>query len=67
MGSGSLLGQIIQYFQTNSGQYWQYVGQHIILTVVTLVISMIIALPLGYIGSRIKPVAQVCTIVANYS
>ena len=65
MGSGSLLGQIIQYFQTNSGQYWQYVGQHIILTVVTLVISMIIALPLGYIGSRIKPVAQFCVMFAQ--
>ena len=65
MGSGSLLGQIIQYFQTNSGQYWQYVGQHIILTVVTLVISMIIALPLGYIGSRIKPVAHCCVMFAQ--
>ncbi len=65
MGSGSLLGQIIQYFQTNSGQYWQYVGQHIVLTVVTLVISMIIALPLGYIGSRIKPVAQFCVMFAQ--
>jgi len=65
MGSGSLLGQIIQYFQTNSGQYWQYVGQHIVLTVATLVISMIIALPLGYIGSRIKPVAQFCVMFAQ--
>ena len=65
MGSGSLLGQIIQYFQTNSGQYWQYVGQHIVLTVVTLVISMIIALPLGYIGSRIKPVSQFCAMFAQ--
>ena len=60
-----MLGQIIQYFQTNSGQYWQYVGQHIVLTVVTLVISMIIALPLGYIGSRIKPVAQFCVMFAQ--
>ncbi|MBB1079299.1 ABC transporter permease [Limosilactobacillus sp. STM2_1] len=60
-----MLGQIIQYFQNNSGQYWQYVGQHITLTVVTLAISMVIALPLGYIGSRIKVVANFCVAFAQ--
>ncbi|WP_295729475.1 ABC transporter permease [uncultured Limosilactobacillus sp.] len=55
-----MLDQIIQYFQSNSGQYWQYVGQHLSLTSVALVISLVIALPLGYLGSRSKLVAHFC-------
>lgn len=56
-----MLTQIIHYFQTDSGQYWQYVWQHIYLSLITLVIAMVIALPLGYLGSRIKSVATFCT------
>ena len=60
-----MFSQVIQYFQSNSGQYWQYVGQHLFLTLVTLAISMVIALPLGYLGSRIKPVASFCVAFAQ--
>lgn len=60
-----MFSQVIQYFQSNSGQYWQYVGQHLFLTLVTLAISMVIALPLGYLGSRVKPVASFCVAFAQ--
>ena len=56
-----MVSQIIHYFQTDSSQYWLYVWQHIYLSGITLVIAMAIALPLGYIGSRIKTVAAFCT------
>lgn len=56
-----MVSQIIHYFQTDSSQYWLYVWQHIYLSGITLVIAMAIALPLGYIGSRIKTVAVFCT------
>lgn len=60
-----MINEIIHYFQTNSGQYWQYVGQHLALTLGTLAISLIIALPLGYLGSRQKAVASFCTAFAQ--
>ena len=60
-----MFSQVVQYFQSNSGQYWQYVGQHLFLTLVTLAISMVIALPLGYLGSRVKPVASFCVAFAQ--
>lgn len=60
-----MLVQIIHYFQTDSGQYWQYVGQHILLSISTLAIAMVIALPLGYLGSRVKAVASFCTAFAQ--
>ena len=60
-----MFSQVVQYFQSNSGQYWQYVGQHLFLTLVTLAISMVVALPLGYLGSRLKPVASFCVAFAQ--
>lgn len=60
-----MINEIIHYFQTNSGQYWRYVGQHLALTLGTLAISLIIALPLGYLGSRQKQVANFCTAFAQ--
>ena len=56
-----MVSQIIHYFQTDSGQYWLYVWQHIYLSGITLVIAMAIALPLGYIGSQIRAVAAFWT------
>lgn len=55
-----MLTQIIHYFQTSSGEYWNYVGQHLFLSLTSLVIAMIIAFPLGYLGSRNKIVAAFC-------
>lgn len=60
-----MLHQIINYFATDSNQYWQCVGQHLFLSAITLAISLVIALPLGYLGSRIKPVATFCTAFAQ--
>lgn len=60
-----MLSQIIHYFQTNGGQYWQYVGEHIGISALTLAISMVIALPLGYLGSRNRAVASFCTAFAQ--
>ncbi|MBB1063504.1 ABC transporter permease [Limosilactobacillus fastidiosus] len=60
-----MLTQILHYFQTDSSQYWLYVWQHIYLSLITLVIAMIIALPLGYLGSRIRGVAVFCTAFAQ--
>lgn len=60
-----MLHQIINYFATDSGQYWQYVGQHLLLSAITLAISLVIALPLGYLGSRVKSVAAFCTAFAQ--
>lgn len=60
-----MVSQIIHYFQTDSGQYWLYVWQHIYLSGITLVIAMTIALPLGYIGSQIRAVAAFCTVFSQ--
>lgn len=56
-----MLMQIIHYFQTDSGQYWGYVGQHILLSAESLLIALVIALPLGYLGAKNKTVATLCT------
>ena len=55
-----MLTQIVHYFQTSSAEYWGYVGQHLFLSLTSLIISMIIALPLGYLGSRSKVIAAFC-------
>lgn len=60
-----MLTSIIHYFQTDSGQYWQYVGQHIYLSFISLAIAMLVALPLGYLGAKIRPVATFCTAFAQ--
>lgn len=60
-----MLTQIIHYFQNDSGQYWQCVWQHVYLSLITLAIALVIALPLGYLGSRVKPVAAFCTAFAQ--
>jgi osmoprotectant transport system permease protein len=60
-----MLGQIINYFQSDGGQYLHYVWQHIVLSATALIISMVIALPLGYLGSRVKAVATFCVAFAQ--
>lgn len=60
-----MLAQIIHYFQTDSSQYLQYVWQQIYLSLITLLIAMVIALPLGYWGSKVKIVASFCTAFAQ--
>lgn len=60
-----MLSSIIHYFQTDSSQYWLYVGQHLYLSFISLVIAMAIALPLGYLGAKVRPVAAFCTAFAQ--
>lgn len=60
-----MMTSIMHYFQNDGGQYLQYVWQHLYLSFISLAISMVIALPLGYLGSRIRPVAAVCTAFAQ--
>lgn len=55
-----MITQIIHYFQTFSGEYWSYVGQHLFLSFTSLIIAMLIALPLGYLGSYNKVIAGFC-------
>ncbi len=56
---------IMHYFQNDGGQYLQYVWEHLYLSFISLAISMAIALPLGYLGSRIRSLAAVCTAFAQ--
>lgn len=60
-----MLSSIIHYFQTDSSQYWLYVGQHLYHSFISLVIAMAIALPLGYLGAKVRPVAAFCTAFAQ--
>lgn len=55
-----MLNQIIHYFQTSAAEYFSYLGQHIIISLTALIIALIIALPLGYLGSRSKTAAAIC-------
>lgn len=55
-----MITQIIHYFQTSSGEYWGDVGQHLFLSFTSLIIAMLIALPLGYLGSSNKVIAGFC-------
>ncbi|KRM26572.1 ABC transporter permease [Limosilactobacillus panis] len=56
-----MMTPIMHYFQNDGGQYLQYVWEHLYLSFISLAISMAIALPLGYLGSRIRSLAAVCT------
>ncbi|QZN92297.1 ABC transporter permease [Limosilactobacillus panis] len=56
-----MMTSIMHYFQNDGGQYLQYVWEHLYLSFISLAISMAIALPLGYLGSRIRSLAAVCT------
>lgn len=60
-----LLKQILAYFQTNSGEYFTAVLQHLALSFGTLLLAFIIAFPLGVIGSRSKMVAGLCSSFAQ--
>ncbi len=55
-----MFSEIVEYFSENSAQYWQYVGERLALSFESLAIALIIALPLGYWGSKNKVVAATC-------
>ncbi|EEJ71958.1 ABC transporter permease [Lactobacillus ultunensis] len=52
--------QIIQYFEANSSEYWLEIGQHLFLSFSSLIIALVIALPVGYLGSKNRAVAAFC-------
>ncbi|ETA75148.1 ABC transporter permease [Ligilactobacillus equi] len=56
---------IIQYFATDGDQYLQAVGQHLTLSLTTLLLASLCALPLGYLGSEIPVIAKVATSFAQ--
>ncbi|MFR8086608.1 MAG: ABC transporter permease, partial [Leuconostoc gelidum] len=57
----NLMEQITLYFQDNSIKYWTYVGEHIKISLLALIMSLIIALPLGYFGSKNPLFSKICT------
>lgn len=60
-----MLIQIIHYFQTSSSEYWGEVGQHLFLSFSSLIIALIIAFPLGYLGSKNRVIATFCETFAQ--
>ena len=60
-----MLNQIIQYFQTSPAEYFNDVGQHLFLSLTSLTIALIVALPLGYLGSKSKIIADFCQTFAQ--
>lgn len=48
-----MLHQIINYFQTNSSEYWLALWQHISLSCFSLLLAFLIAFPLGVVSYRI--------------
>lgn len=59
------MAAFVAYFQTYGAEYWQEVGQHLLLSGLALAISLAVALPLGYWGSRQPVVATTCTAFAQ--
>lgn len=53
-----MLQQLIDYFQSNAADYFQYVGEHISLSLSALVFAMLLGLPLGYFGYRFKRIGS---------
>ncbi|WP_304250580.1 ABC transporter permease [Limosilactobacillus gastricus] len=60
-----MLQEIIQYFQKDQSQYWQLLGQHLALCLITLLVAMVIAFPVGYWASKSRRVATFCTLFAQ--
>jgi len=56
---------IINYFQTNSGQYIELVWEHVQVSVISVVIAAVIAIPLGILGSRYDWVEKMATGIAG--
>ncbi len=57
----NLIEQIILYFKDNHVKYWTYVIQHLQISLLTLIMILIIALPLGYFGSKSPLFSKICT------
>jgi len=60
-----LIAQIINYFQTSSNEYLVAVGQHLYISFLALFSALIIAFPLGYVGSKSKIFSGFCQTFAQ--
>lgn len=61
-----MLQQIINYFATNSEQYLRYVWEHLSLSLIALIISLAIGIPLGYISYKNKNLAEFFTSTSQF-
>ncbi len=61
-----MLRQIIDYFSTNSEQYFQYVWEHVSLSLSALAIALLIGIPLGYISYKNKKLAEFFTSASQF-
>lgn len=50
--------QVLSYFQSNSDNYWQYVSEHLSLSLGSLLLAILIGFPLGFIGYRSKRIGS---------
>ncbi len=46
------MGQITEYFAGHSGDYAQLVGEHVIISLDSVIIAMMIAIPLGILSTK---------------
>lgn len=60
-----MIEKIIHYFQTSSNEYWLAVIQHLQICILTILIALLIAIPLGYLGSKNKHIAIFCQSLAQ--
>lgn len=56
-----MFAQFQEYFNNNSSVYWQYVGEHLSLSVQALLIASVLALPAGYYCSQHKKMEKILT------
>ena len=65
-GGNELFQQIINYLSTNNEQYFQYVWEHLSLSLIALIIALIIGIPLGYISYKNKKLAEFFTSTSQF-
>lgn len=56
-----MFNPIIEYYQTNGNQYFEYLTQHIRISLLALTIAISLGIPLGFIGYKHKNVAEIIT------
>ena len=61
-----MLNQIIQYFNSYSNEYIEYLQQHLILSFISLGTAVVIGVPLGYISYKNKKIAEFVTLGSQF-
>lgn len=57
----NLLQEILNYFSENSGEYWQYIWEHLSLSFISLLIAIMIGVPLGYVSNKYEKIGRLFT------